>query len=95
MASSSQLILVTILGISIAAILIIYTMKGGLKMIVYTTHCPVCVVVENLLKEKKIPFEEVTDVEIMKEKGITSVPVIEESGVSYVGSEAVQYVLGL
>ena len=77
------------------AILIIYTTKGGLKMIVYTTHCPVCVVVENLLKEKKIPFEEVTDVEIMKEKGITSVPVIEESGINYVGSEAVQYVLGL
>lgn len=48
----------------------------------YSTHCPKCNVLEKKLKQKNISYEEVNDVEIMKEKGYLSVPVLEIDGVS-------------
>lgn len=43
----------------------------------YTTHCLMCQLVEEKLKEKNIPYEEITDESIMEEKGFTYVPVLE------------------
>lgn len=48
----------------------------------YSTHCPKCNVLEKKLKQKNISYEEVNDIEIMKEKGYLSVPVLEIDGVS-------------
>lgn len=53
-----------------------------LTVVLYSTHCPRCNVLEKKLKQKNILYEEVTDVEIMKEKGYLSVPVLEIDGVS-------------
>jgi glutaredoxin-related protein len=43
----------------------------------FSTHCPKCNVLEKKLKAKNIEYEEVNDVEVMKEKGIVTVPVLE------------------
>lgn len=43
----------------------------------YTTHCPKCNVLENKLKSKNIDYIEITDTNIMIEKGYMSVPVLE------------------
>lgn len=47
---------------------------------IYTTHCPQCRVLEKLLMDKKIEFETVEDIELMKNKGIMSVPQLEIGG---------------
>lgn len=43
----------------------------------YTTHCPKCNVLENKLKSKNIDYIEITDTNIIIEKGYMSVPVLE------------------
>lgn len=53
-----------------------------MTVVLYSTHCPRCNVLEKKLKQNNISYEEVTDVEIMKEKGYLSVPVLEIDGVS-------------
>lgn len=53
-----------------------------MKVVLYSTHCPRCCVLEKKLKQKNISYEEVNDVEIMKEKGYLSVPVLEVNGES-------------
>lgn len=53
----------------------------------YTTHCPLCRGVEMLLKKKQIEYNEITDVNVMKEKNINHVPVLEVNGQLYTGKE--------
>ena len=43
----------------------------------YTTHCPKCMVLESKLKNKNINYIEITDTNIIIEKGYMSVPVLE------------------
>ena len=51
------------------------------KVILYSTHCPKCCVLEKKLQSKNINFEEVNDVDLMLEKGFVTVPVLEVDGV--------------
>ena len=51
-------------------------------VILYSTHCPKCCVLEKKLKQKGISYEEVNDIEMMKEKGYIAVPVLEVDGTS-------------
>lgn len=53
-----------------------------MKITLFSTHCPKCVVLEKKLKTKNIEYEEVNDVEIMKEKGYLTVPILEVDGES-------------
>lgn len=53
----------------------------------YTTHCPLCRGVEMLLKKKQIEYNEITDVNVMKEKNINHVPVLEVNSQLYTGKE--------
>lgn len=53
-----------------------------MNVILYSNHCPKCNVLEKKLKTKNIDYEEVNDVEIMKEKGYLMLPVLEVDGVS-------------
>lgn len=53
-----------------------------MKIVLYSTFCPRCNVLEKKLKQKNISYEEVNDVGIMEEKGFTSVPILEVDGVS-------------
>lgn len=45
-----------------------------MKIILFTTHCPRCKIVDMKLKEKGIDYTENTNVEEMLKLGITSVP---------------------
>lgn len=53
-----------------------------MTVILYSTHCPRCNVLEKKLKQKNIPYEEVNDIDLIKEKGYLSVPVLEVNGVN-------------
>ncbi len=53
-----------------------------MTVILYSTHCPKCNVLEKKLKQKNISYEEVNDIEIMKEKGYLTVPVLEVDSTS-------------
>lgn len=51
-----------------------------MDVVLYSTHCPKCNVLEKKLNQKNINFKEVNDIEIMKDKNIFSVPVLEVDG---------------
>lgn len=46
-------------------------------IVIYSTGCPACKFLEQRLKDKHINFTINNDEEIMKQKGIVSVPVME------------------
>lgn len=48
-----------------------------MSVILYSTHCPQCMVLEKILKDNGIIYEEVNDVDMMKNKGLKSVPKLE------------------
>ena len=49
------------------------------KIVLYSTGCPRCNVLKKKLAEKGIEFEECSDVEEMRELGITTVPMMRVS----------------
>ena len=51
------------------------------KVILYSTHCPRCRVIETKLHQKNIAYEECNDVEVMKVKGFEMAPQLEVDGV--------------
>lgn len=52
-----------------------------MTIVLYSTNCPKCNVLKKKMKQKNISYEEVNDIEKMKEKGYLSVPVLEVDGV--------------
>lgn len=63
-----------------------------MNVILYSTHCPKCKVLETKLKQKNISHEEVNDIDVMKAKGFMSAPVLEVDGVVYSFKEAVNWI---
>ena len=63
-----------------------------MKIILYSTHCPRCNILENKLKEKNITFEEVNDIEVMESKGIQAAPALEVDDKLMSYGEAVKFV---
>lgn len=63
-----------------------------LKIVLYTTGCPKCKILERKLNEKYIPYKVVNDVSIMQELGIQQAPMlgIENSLLDF--SEAIAWV---
>ncbi len=53
-----------------------------MQIVLYSTHCPKCNVLEKKLKQKNISYKEINDIEIMKEKGYLTVPVLDVDGTS-------------
>lgn len=51
-----------------------------MKVILYTTHCPKCMVLEKKLKSKNIEYTENTDTDLMISKGFLSTPILEVDG---------------
>ena len=49
------------------------------KVILYTTHCPKCRILEKKLQDKKVEYDTVEDIEEMKKIGISTVPVLSVS----------------
>ena len=62
------------------------------KIILYSTHCPKCNILEKKLKGKGISYTEVNDVDEMLDKGFTEIPMLEVDGVIYTFGEAVKWV---
>ena len=50
------------------------------NIILYTTHCPKCIVLEKKLKAKNIQYATITDTDIMQKKDIMFTPVLEVDG---------------
>ena len=46
------------------------------KIVLYTTHCPKCKILEKKLNDKNIKYSVCEDVKVMQSLGITSVPVL-------------------
>lgn len=51
-----------------------------MKVILYSTHCPQCNVLEKKLNQNHIAYEEVNDVNVMRKKGFLSAPMLEVDG---------------
>jgi len=51
-----------------------------MNIILYTTHCPKCRILETKLKAKNIEYQVVTDAEVMIDKGFMSSPMLEVDG---------------
>lgn len=63
-----------------------------MKITLYTTHCPKCMVVEKKLTAAKLDFEICENQEIMKEKGFNAAPMIEVDGKVMGFKEAVDWI---
>lgn len=61
-------------------------------IILYSTHCPRCNVLEKKLKQKDIQYDEINDVEIIKEKGYLSLPILEINGTNMDFKQAVDWI---
>jgi len=48
-----------------------------MRVILYTTHCPKCKVLETKLNQKAIDFEIIDDEKVMIDKGFMSAPMLE------------------
>lgn len=57
----------------------------------YSTHCPKCRILERKLQEKHIVYDEVNDVQVMVEKGMTEAPMLQIDGVALNFSEAIAW----
>lgn len=51
-----------------------------MKVILYTTHCPKCLVLEKKLQSKNINYVENTDTDLMISKGFETTPMLEVDG---------------
>ena len=51
-----------------------------MNVVLYSTNCPRCVVLEKKLQQKEIKFETVKDETLMLEKGFVSTPMLEVDG---------------
>lgn len=51
-----------------------------MTVVLYTTHCPRCSVLEKKLLSKGVQYETVTDVKVMREKKFLSAPMLEVDG---------------
>ena len=48
-----------------------------MKVVLYTTHCPKCMVLEKKMATKGIVYEIVTDTSLMIKKGFSTAPMLE------------------
>lgn len=62
------------------------------KVVLYSTGCPRCRVLEKKLNEKNIIFELVNDEDVMIEKGFMTAPMMEIDGSLYDFKNAVDWI---
>ena len=61
-------------------------------IILYTTHCPKCRVLEKKLEKANIQYKTCEDTAVMNEKGFTSAPVLEVDDKLLTFKEAVDWI---
>ena len=64
----------------------------GENVILYEHGCPRCKVLKSKLDQKGIKYENITDVEVMKEKGFTEAPKLEVGARIMDFKEAVEWI---
>lgn len=69
--------------------------KEPIMIILYTTGCPKCAVLEKKLEQKGVVFEKITDVSEIRAAGVTSVPTLFADGSKMSFLDAVRYVNSL
>lgn len=62
------------------------------NIILYTTHCPMCLMLERKLKEKNINYIEVSNINEIKEAGIKNVPVLKVGNKTMDSYNAMQWI---
>jgi len=62
------------------------------KIILYSTNCPKCNILEKKLSSANIDFSIETDVEIMQSKGFMSAPMLEVDGKALDFKKAVDWI---
>lgn len=65
-----------------------------MSVILYSTHCPMCKVLESKLKQKNIEYDIVTDIDVMQAKGFKSAPQLDVDGEIYDFKNAVKWIGG-
>ena len=65
-----------------------------MDVILYSTNCPKCKVLEKKLNSSGIDYSIITDVDVMEQKGFQSAPVLEVDDKIYEFSEAVKWLKG-
>ena len=63
-----------------------------MNIVLYSTKCPKCHVLESKLKQKNIEYVEINDVKLMQEKGFKTAPKLEVDDVVYDFAEAVKWI---
>lgn len=63
-----------------------------MRIVLYSNNCPRCKVLTQKLDSANINYEKITDVELMTQKGFTTVPVLEVDDVIYNFKEAVEWI---
>lgn len=63
-----------------------------MNIVLYSTKCPKCKVLEMKLKQSNIEFKEINDVDIMLQKGFKSAPVLEVDDAVYGFKDAVEWI---
>lgn len=66
-----------------------------MELILYTTHCPRCYVLEKKLNLKNLEYTEVTSINDMEKLGIAAVPVLSVDGELYSFEKANQWINSL
>lgn len=66
-----------------------------MNVILYSTGCPKCKILEKKLDEKNITYTNVSDVETMLSMGLSTVPMLEVDGDMMKFSDAVKFVNNL
>lgn len=61
-------------------------------IILYTTHCPKCKVLESKLNKKNIKYNICEDINIIQNKGITALPALEINNEILTFKDAVNWV---
>lgn len=60
--------------------------------ILYSTGCPSCKILKSMLDSKNIKYIICSDVDIMQEKGFTSLPVLEVEGITMKMATAISWI---
>lgn len=63
------------------------------KIILYSTHCPKCTILEKKLKDKGVTYDEVNDVDYMVKLGFTEVPMLVVNDRIMGFNEAVKWIM--
>lgn len=63
------------------------------KIILYSTHCPKCTILEKKLKDKGVTYDEVNDVDYMVKLGFTEVPMLAINDRIMGFNEAVKWIM--